>query len=1099
MFNNRHCSRFDNIHSSLWFTDVLQPPLFTLRQSPLIIVVYRCFTTALFTLRHSSLIIVVYRCFTTAIVHASTLFTHHCGLPMFYNRHCSRFNTLHSWLWFTAVLQPPLFTLQHYPLMIVVYRCFTSPILHASTLSTHHCGLPMFYNRHCSRFDNIHSSLWFTDVYNRHCSRFDTLHSWLWSTDVLQPPLFTLRQSPLIIVVYRCFTTAIVHASTLFTHHCGLPMFYNRHCSRFDTLHSSLWFTDVLQPPLFTLRLSSPMIVVYRCFITASVQASALSTHDCGLPMFYNRHCSRFNTLHSWLWSTDVLQPPLFTLQHSPLIIVVYRCFTTATVHASTLSTHDCGLPMFYNRHCSRFDNLHSSLWFTDVLQPPLLTLRHSPLIIVVYRCFTTAIVHASTLSTHDCGLPMLYNRHCLRFNTLHSLLWFTDVLQPPLFTLRQSPLSSVVYRCFTTAIVHVSTLSTHDCGLPMFYNRHCSRFDTLHSSLWSTDVLQPLLFTLLQSPLMIVVYRCFTTAIVHASTLSTHHCGLPMFYNRHCSRFYNLHSWLWFTDVLQPPLFTLRHSPLIIVVYRCFTTAIVHASTLSTHDCGLPMFYNRHCSRFDTLLSWLWSTDVLQPPLFTLRQSPLIIVVYRCFTTAIAHASTLSSRDCGLPMFYNRHCSRFSTLHSWLWFTDVLQPPLLTLRHSPLMIVVYRCFTTAIVHASTLSTHDCGLPMFYNRHCSRFNTLHSWLWFTDVLQPPLFTLRHSPLMIVVYRCFTTAIVHPSTISTHHCGVPMFYNRHCSRFDTLHSSLWFTFVLQPPLFTLRHSPLMIVVYRCFTTAIVHASTFSTHHCGLPMFYNRHCSRFYTLHSSLWFTDVLQPPLFTLQHSPLMIVVYRCFTTAIVHASTLSTHDCGLPMFYNRHCSRFDNLHSSLWFIDVLQQHLFTLRHSSLIIVVYRCFTTAIVHHSTLFTHHCGLPMFYNRHCSRFYNLHSWLWFTDVLQPPLFTLQHYPLMIVVYRCFTSAILHASTLSTHHCGLPMFYNRHCSRFDTLHSWLWFTDVLQPPLFTLQHSPLMIVVYRCFTTAIVHASTLSTHYCGLPMFYKRHSSRFNTLHSSLWFTDV
>jgi hypothetical protein len=130
------------------------------------------------------------------------LSTHHCGLPMFYNRHCSRFNTLHSWLWFTAVLQPPLFTLQHYPLMIVVYRCFTSPILHASTLSTHHCGLPMFYNRHCSRFDNIHSSLWFTDVYNRHCSRFDTLHSWLWSTDVLQPPLFTLRQSPLIIVVW---------------------------------------------------------------------------------------------------------------------------------------------------------------------------------------------------------------------------------------------------------------------------------------------------------------------------------------------------------------------------------------------------------------------------------------------------------------------------------------------------------------------------------------------------------------------------------------------------------------------------------------------------------------------------------------------------------------------------------------------------------------------------------------------------------------------------------------------------------------------------------------------------------------------------------
>jgi hypothetical protein len=85
--------------------------------------------------------------------------------------------------------------------------------------------------------------------------------------------------------------------------------------------------------------------------------------------------------------------------------------------------------------------------------------------------------------------------------------------------------------------------------------------------------------------------------------------------------------------------------------------------------------------------------------------------------------------------------------------------------RHSPLMIVVYRCFTTAIVHASTLSTHHCGLPMFYNRHCSRFNNLHSWLWFTDVLQPPLFTLRHSPLIIVVYRCFTTAIVHASTLS----------------------------------------------------------------------------------------------------------------------------------------------------------------------------------------------------------------------------------------------------------------------------------------------------------------------------------------------
>jgi hypothetical protein len=79
----------------------------------------------------------------------------------------------------------------------------------------------------------------------------------------------------------------------------------------------------------------------------------------------------------------------------------------------------------------------------------------------------------------------------------------------------------------------------------------------------------------------------------------------------------------------------------------------------------------------------------------------------------------------------------------------------LFTLRHSSLIIVVYRCFTTAIVHASTLSTHDCGLPMFYNRHCSRFDTLHSSLWFTNVLQPPLFTLQHSPLMIVVYRCFT--------------------------------------------------------------------------------------------------------------------------------------------------------------------------------------------------------------------------------------------------------------------------------------------------------------------------------------------------------
>jgi hypothetical protein len=144
---------------------------------------------------------------------------------------------------------------------------------------------------------------------------------------------------------------------------------------------------------------------------------------------------------------------------------------------------------------------------------------------------------------------------------------------------------------CFTTAIVHASIISTHDCGLPMFYNRHSSRFDTLLSSLWSTDVLQPPLFTLQHSPLMIVVYRCFTTAIVHDSTLFTHHCGLPMFYNRYCSRFYNLHSWLWFTDVLQPPLFTLRHSPLIIVVYLCFTTAIVHASIISTHDCCLPMF----------------------------------------------------------------------------------------------------------------------------------------------------------------------------------------------------------------------------------------------------------------------------------------------------------------------------------------------------------------------------------------------------------------------------------------------------------------------------------------------------------------------------
>jgi hypothetical protein len=143
-----------------------------------------------------------------------------------------------------------------------------------------------------------------------------------------------------------------------------------------------------------------------------------------------------------------------------------------------------------------------------------------------------------------------------------------------------------------------------------------------------------------------------------------------------------------------------------------------------------------------------------------------------------------------------------------WRLFTDVLQPPLFTLQHSPLMIVVYRCYTTAIVHASTLSTHHCGLPMFYNRHCSRFDTLHSSLWSTDVLQPPWFTLRHSPLIIVVYRCFTTAIVHPSTLSTHHCGLPMFYNRHCSRFNTLHSSLWFTDVLQPPLFTLNHSPLM---------------------------------------------------------------------------------------------------------------------------------------------------------------------------------------------------------------------------------------------------------------------------------------------------
>jgi hypothetical protein len=279
----------------------------------------------------------------------------------------------------------------------------------------------------------------------------------------------------------------------------------------------------------------------------------------------------------------------------------------------------------------------------------------------------------------------------------------------------------------------------------------------------------------------MIVVYRCFTTAIVHASTLSTHDCGLPMFYNRHCSRFYTLHSSLWFTDVLQPPLLTLRHSPLVIVVYRCFTTAIVHASALSTHDCGLPMFYNRHCSRFDTLHSWLWSTDVLKPPLFTLLQSPLMIVVHRCFTTAIVHASTLPTHNCGLPMFYNRHRSRFNTLHSWLWFNDVLQPPLFTLQHSPLIIVVYRCSTT-----------------------------------------PLFTLQHSPLMIVVYRCFTTAIVHASALSTHDCGLPMFYNRHCSRFDTLHSWLWYTDVLQPPLFTVRQSPLIIVVYRCFTTAIVHA-------------------------------------------------------------------------------------------------------------------------------------------------------------------------------------------------------------------------------------------------------------------------------------
>jgi hypothetical protein len=114
------------------------------------------------------------------------------------------------------------------------------------------------------------------------------------------------------------------------------------------------------------------------------------------------------------------------------------------------------------------------------------------------------------------------------------------------------------------------------------------------------------------------------------------------------------------------------------------------------------------------------------------------------------------------------RLCSLFYTLHSSLWFTDVLQPPLFTLKHSPLIIVVYRCFTTAIVHASTLFTYDCGLPMFYNHHCSRFDTLHSWLWFTDVLQSPLFTLQHSPLIIVVYRCLTTAIVHASTLSTHH-------------------------------------------------------------------------------------------------------------------------------------------------------------------------------------------------------------------------------------------------------------------------------------------------------------------------------------------
>jgi hypothetical protein len=173
-----------------------------------------------------------------------------------------------------------------------------------------------------------------------------------------------------------------------------------------------------------------------------------LFTYDCGLPMFYNHYCSRFDTLHSWLWFTDVLQPPLFTLKHSSLIIVVYRCFTTAIVHASTLFTHHCGLPMFYNRHCSHFDILHSSLWFTDVLQPPLFTLQHSPLMIVVYQCFTTAIVYASTLSTHDCDLQMFYNRHCSRFNTHHSWLWFIDV-----------------------------------------YNRHCSRFDTLHSWLWVESV----------------------------------------------------------------------------------------------------------------------------------------------------------------------------------------------------------------------------------------------------------------------------------------------------------------------------------------------------------------------------------------------------------------------------------------------------------------------------------------------------------------------------------------------------------------------------------------------------------------------------------